>query len=242
MDTLLMRPDVAVAVTGPLAVSSVAARLTIECVDAMVSATAEHRALYTDGSSISLTIVKPNIPPPDDGTRAHLRRINLRPGVSRTSIVVIDAPGFWAATMRGVLAGISLVSPQSPRGAASIEAALSSHRACGGSTSTPSRRRSRRSAPVTSSSAIASPRERVRSSDDDPRRHGPGRRHVRGRASRVLILNEGLTPRAQQGVSRWRTRCGSRWCGARPRWGREAPRSWRAARGSRSRRARGPRR
>jgi hypothetical protein len=124
MDTLLMRPDVAVAVTGPLAVSSVAARLTIESVDAVVSATTSHRALYPDGSSISLTIVKPNIPPPDDETRAHLRRINLRPGVSRTSMVVIDAPGFWAATMRGVLAGISLVSPQSPRGAASIESAL----------------------------------------------------------------------------------------------------------------------
>lgn len=119
-----MRPDVAVAVTGPLAVSSVAARLTVESVDAMVSATKEHRALYADGSSISLTLVRPNIPPPDDATRAHLRKINMQPGVSRRSFVVIDAPGFWAATMRGVLAGISLVSSQSPRGAASIEAAL----------------------------------------------------------------------------------------------------------------------
>jgi hypothetical protein len=124
MDILLMRPDVAVAVTGPLAVSSVAARLTVESVDAMVGATTGHRALYADGSSISLTIVKPDIPPPDEPTRAHLRKINLQPGVSRTSLVIIDAPGFWAATMRGVLAGIALVSSQSPRGAPSVDAAL----------------------------------------------------------------------------------------------------------------------
>jgi hypothetical protein len=124
MDVVLMRPDVAVAVTGPLAISSVAARLTVESVDAMVASTAAHRALYADGSSISLTLVKPNIPPPDETTRAHLRNVNLQRDVSRTSYVVIDAPGFWAATMRGVLAGISLVSTQAPRGAASIEAAL----------------------------------------------------------------------------------------------------------------------
>lgn len=124
MDVVLMRPDVAVAVTGPLAITSVAARLTVERVDAMVASTAYHRAIHLDGSSISLTIVKPNIAPPDDETRAHLRKINLQPGVSRTSFVVIDAPGFWAATMRGVLAGIALVSSQSPRGAASVEAAL----------------------------------------------------------------------------------------------------------------------
>ncbi len=124
MDVVLMRPDVAVALTGPLAVTSVAARLTVERVDAMVASASYHRAIHLDGSSISLTIVKPNIPPPDEETRAHLRRINMQPGVSRTSFVVIDAPGFWAATMRGVIAGIALVSPQSPRGAASIEAAL----------------------------------------------------------------------------------------------------------------------
>lgn len=124
MDVVLMRPDVAVALTGPLAVSSVAARLTVESVDAMVASTKRHRALYADGSSISLTLVKPNIPPPDEATRAHLRKINLQPGVSRTSYVVIDSAGFWAATMRGVLAGVSLVSSQAPRGAESIAAAL----------------------------------------------------------------------------------------------------------------------
>ncbi len=124
MDIVLMRRDVAVAVTGPLAVSSVAARLTIESVEAMVASTASHRTLYVDGSSISLTLVKPNVPPPDEGTRAHLRVVNQQPDVARTSYVVIDSPGFWAATMRGVLAGISLVSAQAPRGAASIEAAL----------------------------------------------------------------------------------------------------------------------
>ncbi|MBN8616109.1 MAG: hypothetical protein J0L92_36295 [Deltaproteobacteria bacterium] len=124
MDVVLLRPDVAVAVTGPLAITSVAARLTVERVDAMVASTAYHRAIHLDGSSISLTIVKPNVPPPDDETRAHLRKINLQPGVSRTSYVVIDATGFWAATMRSVLAGIALVSSQSPRGAPSIEAAL----------------------------------------------------------------------------------------------------------------------
>lgn len=119
-----MRHDVAVAVTGPLAVSSVAARLTIESVEAMVVSTEAHRTLYADGRSISLTLVKPNIAPPDERTRAHLREVNLQRDVARTSYVVIDAPGFWAATMRGVLAGISLVSSQAPRGAASIEAAL----------------------------------------------------------------------------------------------------------------------
>lgn len=124
MDVVLMRPDVAVAVTGPLAISSVAARLTIERVDAMIASTSFHRALYADGSSISITIVKPNIPPPDEATRAHLAVVNVQPSTSRTSYVVIDAPGFWAATMRGVLAGIALVSSQSPRGAPSIEVAL----------------------------------------------------------------------------------------------------------------------
>ena len=119
-----MRRDVAVAVSGPLAVSSVAARLTIENVEAMVVSTTEHRALYADGSSISITLVKPDIPPPDEGTRAHIRLVNQQPDSARTSYVVIDSPGFWAATMRGVLAGISLVSAQAPRGAGSIEAAL----------------------------------------------------------------------------------------------------------------------
>ena len=119
-----MRRDVAVAVTGPLAVSSVAARLTIESVEAMVISTTPHRTRYADGSSISLTLVKPNVPPPDEGTRAHLRVVNQQPDVARTSYVVIDSPGFWAATMRGVLAGISLVSAQAPRGTASVEAAL----------------------------------------------------------------------------------------------------------------------
>lgn len=124
MDVVLMRPDVAVAVSGPLAVSSVAARLTVESVDAMIASTSAHRSLYADGSSISLTLVKPNVPPPDEVTRAHIRNVNRQPGVSRTSYVVLDAQGFWAATMRGVLAGISLVSPQAPRGAPSVEAAL----------------------------------------------------------------------------------------------------------------------
>jgi len=119
-----MRRDVAVAVTGPLAVSSVAARLTIESVESMIASTASHRTRYPDGSSISLTLVKPDIPPPDEGTRAHLRLVNQQPDVARTSYVVIDSPGFWAATMRGVLAGISLVSAQAPRGAGSVEAAL----------------------------------------------------------------------------------------------------------------------
>lgn len=124
MEIVLMRRDVAVAVTGPLAISSVAARLTVESVEAMVVSTTSHRTLYADGSSISLTLVKPNIPPPDEGTRAHIRLINQQPDSARTSYVVLDSPGFWAATMRGVLAGISLVSAQAPRGAASIEDAL----------------------------------------------------------------------------------------------------------------------
>jgi hypothetical protein len=124
MDVVLMRPDVAVAVTGPLAVSSVAARLTIESVDAIIASTAAHRVLYADGSSISLTLIKPDVPPPDEATRAHIRRVNLSPDVARTSYVVIDGPGFWAATMRGVLAGLSLVSSQAPRGAPSVEVAL----------------------------------------------------------------------------------------------------------------------
>ena len=124
MDVVLMRPDVAVAVVGPLAVSSVAARLTVESVDAMLTSTAAHRALYGGGSSISLTLVKPDIPPPDETTRAHIRNVNRQPDVARTSYVVIDAQGFWAATMRGVLAGISLVSTQAPRGAPSVEVAL----------------------------------------------------------------------------------------------------------------------
>ncbi|MFO0683708.1 MAG: hypothetical protein U0234_16740 [Sandaracinus sp.] len=124
MDVVLERPDVAVAIDGPLAISSLAAQLTVEAVDAMFAATTVHRARHRDGGSISITLVKPNVPVPDDATRAHIRRINLRPDVARTSYVVIDAPGFWAATMRGIVAGISLVSPQAPRGAGSVREVL----------------------------------------------------------------------------------------------------------------------
>lgn len=124
MDVVLERPDVAVAVDGPLAISSLAAQLTVEAVDAMFDATTVHRGRYRGGGSISITLVKPNVPTPDEATRAHIRRINLRPDVARTSFVVIDAPGFWAATMRGIVAGISLVSPQAPRGASSVREVL----------------------------------------------------------------------------------------------------------------------
>lgn len=124
MDVVLQRSDVAVAIDGPLAISSLAAQLTVEAVDAMFEATTVHRARYGGGGSISITLVKPNVPVPDDATRAHIRRVNLRPDVARTSYVVIDAPGFWAATMRGIVAGISLVSPQAPRGAGSVREVL----------------------------------------------------------------------------------------------------------------------
>jgi hypothetical protein len=124
MEIVLHRADVAVALEGPLAISSLAAQLTIESVDAMIGATTAHRARYEGGSSISVTLVKPNVAVPDDATRAHIRRTNARRDVARTSYVVIDAPGFWAATMRGIVAGMSLVSAQAPRGAASIREVL----------------------------------------------------------------------------------------------------------------------
>lgn len=41
-----------------------------------------------------------------------------------TSWVVIDAGGFWAATMRGFLAGMSLISRDAPRAASSVGEAL----------------------------------------------------------------------------------------------------------------------
>lgn len=124
MEVVLSRPDVAVALDGPLAISSLAAQLTVEAVDAIFAAGAEHRARYDGGRSISITLVKPNVAVPDEATRAHIRQTNLRSDVAKTSFVVIDAPGFWAATMRGIVAGISLVSSQAPRGAASVREVL----------------------------------------------------------------------------------------------------------------------
>lgn len=92
----------------------------------------------------SLTLVKPDIPPPDETTRAHIRNVNRQPDVARTSYVVIDAQGFWAATMRGVLAGISRCAPRRRHVALRRSRSRwpSSPSACAVRTWTPSRDRS----------------------------------------------------------------------------------------------------
>jgi hypothetical protein len=162
MDVVLMRPDVAVAVTGPLAVSSVAARLTIESVEAMMASTAAHRVLYADGSSISLTLVKPDIPPPDEATRAHIRSVNLLPNVAR--LVRRDRRAWLLGRDDARRAGgpLARVVAGSARRAVGRVASPSWPSAFAGSISTRSRGRSRRFVPSTSAPPAEASEERAR--------------------------------------------------------------------------------
>jgi len=123
LDTLLLNKDIGLAASDKLIVISLAARLTVKLIEDMAVASTPHRARYGP-DAMCLTLLKPNVALPDDAAREHLRVVNARPDSARTSVVVIDEPGFWAAAMRGILAGMALASPTAPRGAPSVGDAL----------------------------------------------------------------------------------------------------------------------
>lgn len=123
MKVLLLQKEVAVASRGRLTVQSVNAKLTIPLMDAISDSTATHRKQY-GGGALSMTVMRANVAVPDDAARAYIKELHLRGDSALTSWVVIDALGFWAATMRGLLAGMSLVSRDAPRAASTIGEAL----------------------------------------------------------------------------------------------------------------------
>lgn len=123
LEQLLWRPDVAAACCGRLIVSSLAAKLTVEMIDALYDCAVEHRKQW-DGKSISLTVMKPRVAAPERDAREHVKVVQARPGGAIASVVVIDGTGFWAAAMRGVLASLALVSSRAPVGAATVRSGL----------------------------------------------------------------------------------------------------------------------
>jgi hypothetical protein len=123
MDVVLRRKDVAMALVGPVAVSSIVGRLTVDGVQAMSDAAAEHRAKYA-GRELSLTVAKDGIPMPDDETRAFIKQMNARSESAQVSVIVIEGNPFWAAAVRTLLASLAFVSKTAPTGALSIAEAL----------------------------------------------------------------------------------------------------------------------
>lgn len=123
MKVLLAQKEIALASAGRLTVLSVNAKLTVPLLDAIMAASTDHMKTWGKGAC-SLTVMRPNVAVPDDAARAHIRAINLRDEAAATSVVVLDGGGFWAAGMRGLLAGMSLVSPRAPRATGSVKEAL----------------------------------------------------------------------------------------------------------------------
>jgi hypothetical protein len=125
MQTLLTVPEVAVAVHGCIAVSSINGKLTAPLVQSISDVCAEHRRTYA-GREISLTLTREGVLLPDDGARKLIQEMNLRGDAAQISVVVVDGSGFWAAAARGVIASLSLVSKTAPRAAKTVADALAS--------------------------------------------------------------------------------------------------------------------
>lgn len=123
MKVLFIQKEIALAEQGSLTVLSVNAKLTVELLDKIMEASSGHMKRY-GRDALSLTVIRPNVAVPGDEARAHMRAINQRPDAAATSVVVLDTGGFWAATMRGLLAGMSLASKAAPQAAASVKEAL----------------------------------------------------------------------------------------------------------------------
>ena len=118
-----MRAEVAVALHGPIAISSVNGKLTAPLVQLLSDVCADHRKQYA-GREISLTLTREGVLLPDDGARKLISEMNLRGDAAQHSVVVIDSTGFWAAAARGMLASLALISHAAPAAAKSIGEAL----------------------------------------------------------------------------------------------------------------------
>jgi hypothetical protein len=123
VQTLLMLPEAACALHGPIAVSSVNGRLTAPLVQQLSDACAQHRRAYA-GREISFTLTREGVLLPDDGARRLINELNKKGDAATYSVVVIDGSGFWAAAARGMLASLSLVSKAAPAAHKTVREAL----------------------------------------------------------------------------------------------------------------------
>lgn len=95
MTEVLWHKDVAAATCGRLIVSSLATRLTVDMVEALFDAAADHRARW-NSNGLSLTVLKPNVAVPEPAARDRVKEIQTRPGAAMASVVIIDGTGFYA--------------------------------------------------------------------------------------------------------------------------------------------------
>lgn len=118
-----MRKEVAVALHGSIAISSVNDRLTAPLVQLLSDVCAEHRKKYR-GREISLTLTREGILLPDEGARKLMNEMSAGPEVAAVVVIVVDSTGFWAAAARGVIASLSLVTKAVPKAVKSVGEAL----------------------------------------------------------------------------------------------------------------------
>ena len=123
MDVVLMTKDAAVALHGPIAVSSVNGKLTAPLVQRLSDVCADHRAQYR-GREISLTLTREGMLLPDAEARKLMNEMSAGPEVASVVVVVIDSTGFWAAAARGVIASLSLVTKAVPKATKTVAEAL----------------------------------------------------------------------------------------------------------------------
>ncbi|HEY4221144.1 MAG TPA: hypothetical protein VGO62_07370 [Myxococcota bacterium] len=123
MQTLLIEPEVAVAIHGSIAVSSINGKLTAPLVQKISDVCVGHRRDYA-GREISLTLTREGVLLPDEGARKLIQEMNLRGDAAQVSVVVVDGGGFWAAAARGVIASMSLFSKTAPSAAKTVADAL----------------------------------------------------------------------------------------------------------------------
>src|SRR5262245_52535978 len=117
-----MHATTAVAMHGPIAVTSIAGRLSAPHILEFDDVFAEHRRQYA-GREISLTLTREGILLPDESARKVIAELSAR-GESAYQVVVIDSTGFWAAAARGMLASLFLVSSKALVATKSIAEAL----------------------------------------------------------------------------------------------------------------------
>lgn len=120
---LVKRPDLAAATAGRVGLCSLAAPLTIERIDELLTIFGDHQARF-GADQISITFIKPNIALPSDDIRSRVRELHASVFAAGTSCVICDADGFWAAAMRGILASLNLITRKAPRGTRTIDEAL----------------------------------------------------------------------------------------------------------------------
>jgi hypothetical protein len=122
VERLLTRSDVQVAIEDHLVVLSLAA-VSVDALDAITNTTEPHRLRYQSRGRV-ISVVRTSMGLPDAATRKRLNELYFQDNSPGKIVTVIDATGFWAATVRGILASASLITTKASHTVGSIEEAL----------------------------------------------------------------------------------------------------------------------